>query len=287
MALQPDLLGGHNTGFLREDALLAVVVLSDEDDCGNVDDVYELTIAGGNICYFASKGVGPEPGNPVYTPITYHPGDPQQRPYRLTPVEDYYNFLVNDVKGGRAGLVKFAAIVGVEDVNDLSTTTIEYEWGTQNRWEVIDACTTPGCTGDYCFAMPGTRYIKMAQLFGIGQNGIEDTICQNDFTPVLERLGRLLGCPKDFILSDDIGDPASTDIYINGYEVPRYSCTIPGVVEACDGPGDNSCSQGSCVETWSFLTPSAGAPHGTIRFADHHNPCACAHGGDIRIQVIQ
>jgi hypothetical protein len=292
-----NLKDSYNAGFLRSDATLAVVIISDEEDCGDVGDVYELTADGGNICYFAAKGVGPEPGNSTYTPMPYHPGDPDQRGYKLTPVEEYYDFLVNDVKGGRSWMVKFAAIVGMTDVTDPSTTTIEYTWGTRNRWEIDDACTTPGCTGDYCFAEPGTRYIKLAQLFGIGQNGFLDTICQNDFAPTMEALGTFVACPRQFKLSDSPLDPDLASILINGEEVPLYSCSIPDRLETCTGLSDSSCSQGNCVRTWIYCADINSGPEctgldfsnaagGVITFADHYDPCDLITEGEVHIEFI-
>jgi hypothetical protein len=43
-ALTDRVADGTNAGFLREDALLAVVVLTDEDDCSRTDDPITLTI---------------------------------------------------------------------------------------------------------------------------------------------------------------------------------------------------------------------------------------------------
>jgi hypothetical protein len=284
----------YNAGFLRDEATLAVIVISDEDDCGEVGDVYELTSDGGNICYFASKGEGPEPGNPDYIPMTYHPSDPEQRPYELTPVKEYYDFLVNDLKGGRKGMVKFAAIVGVTDANDPSTTTIEYEWGPYNRWNVVSACTTPGCTGDYCFAEPGTRYIKLAQMFG--ENGYVASICQSDFSQTMERLGVCVHCPETYKLSAAPPDPALMVVTINGEPIPRYTCSIQGQLEPCDGPNDTSCSQGTCTETWTLCTPQDQRPicagqdysmasGGLLVFADHYQPCQIIKG-DLEIAAF-
>ncbi len=296
-----NLQSSYNAGFLRKDATLAVIVIADEDDCGEVGDVYEMTSDGGNVCYFASKGVGPEPGNPNYTPMTYHPDDPNQRPYELTPVEDYYDFLVNDVKNGRKGMVKFAAIVGMVDKNDPSTTTIEYEWGARNRWEITNACTTPapGCTGDYCFAEPGTRYIKLAQLFGIGQNAFVDTICQSDFSDTMEALGSFVACPREFKLSEPPLDPGLASILINGEEVPLYSCSVivGDKLKACSQ--DSDCAQGSCVLTWIYCADAGSAPApecagldftnaagGIIIFADHYDPCELITEGEVHIEFV-
>jgi len=176
----------YNEGFLRDDAVLAVVVFSDEDDCGQVGDVSEeVRGAMANICYFAAKGVGPD-GE------TVHPNDPDQRAYRLTPVDEYYDFLLG-LKGGRVDLVKFAAVVGVTDVSDPASTKIDFKWSEpHNMWQVAPACSLPGVSGDAGTALPGTRYIQLADKFGIGVHGFVETICQVDFSDTIIRLGDFL-----------------------------------------------------------------------------------------------
>lgn len=44
LALTERVADGSNVGFLREDALLAVVILTDEDDCSRPEDRIELTL---------------------------------------------------------------------------------------------------------------------------------------------------------------------------------------------------------------------------------------------------
>jgi hypothetical protein len=299
------LTSSYNKDFLREDAALAVVIISAADDCGEVGDVDEFTYDMGNICYFAAKGVGPR-GE------TVHPDDPQQRKYELTPVEEYYRFLIDDVKGGRKGKVKFAAVVGVKDMADPSTTTIEYEMGANDRWEVTDACRTPNCTGIYCHAEPSTRYIKMAQMFGLGDNGFLDTICQDDFAETLEKIVKFIPCTRAFKLKEPPLDPALAAILIDGEEIPHYTCSIKGRLEVCEGEGD-SCPQGSeCVRTYVFCDPADPDPHpeclcdadddrpypecepldftkaegGVIVFANHYDPCKLIDEGTIHIEFV-
>lgn len=268
--------------FLRADAALAVVVLSSEEDCGEVEDVCETGTTGGpggNICYYASKGVGPE-GE------TKSPDDPEQRPYQLTPVEEYRDFL-QELKQGKAGMVKFAAIAAVKHVNDLDTTVIEYELDADSHWQIVHACDVPGCTGDYCYALPSTRYIRMAELFGIGENGFIETVCQADFDDAMKRLGNFLSCPGRFLLQRDISDPQKSDLELNGQLIPRYSCTVVNQLESCQYTDDPSCSAGTCVETWSYFYPSLAEPHGAIVFAEHFDACSYARDGVLRIELLK
>jgi hypothetical protein len=206
LALSPNLLYGYNSGFLRGSAKLAVLSFSDEDDCGEPMDITETLSAGGNICYFASKGIGPE-GE------TVAPDDPTQRPYRLTPVQDYYDFLLG-VKGQQAGMVTFAAITGIVDAQDPSTTSIEYEQ-VGARWQVKPVCVMPACQvpmNYYCSAEPAIRYIQLAQMF----HGMLDTICQEDFAnSVLRVAGVTTGVRRVFDLRRPPNAPAAITVRVD------------------------------------------------------------------------
>jgi hypothetical protein len=202
-----DLEATYNSGFLRHHARLAVVLVSDEEDCGEIGDVSEgVPPAMGNLCYFAAKGVGPE-GE------TVHPSDPDQKTYRLTPVSAYADFLYS-LKSSPAQ-VTFSAIVGVTDPNDPSTTTIEYEWNEEphSRYEIVDACTTPGCTGSYCYAEPGTRYIQLAQMTG----GVVESICQQDFSaPLVSVANTSTGFRRTFPVKYPPVSPDVVEVRVDG-----------------------------------------------------------------------
>ncbi|HUU00267.1 MAG TPA: hypothetical protein VM425_02370 [Myxococcota bacterium] len=276
-----ELVDRYNSDFLRKDASLTIVIISDEEDCGEVGDITdELPGIRADACYYASKKADPD-GNA---------NDPEGKLYKLTPVEDYYNFLMK-LKNGREGMVKFAAVVGVKDVNDLSTTSIDYSYN-GSRWVVDNACTTRDCEGDYCYAKPGTRYIQLAQLFH--DNGFVDTICQDDFSKTWEYIATLVSCPRVFKLSEEILDPDLANILINDEAVPRYSCGYVDEVKLveCSGPDDDSCPGGlACIPTWNYAppldTPDPNAPAGTISFATHYDPCKFFEPGDnVHIELV-
>jgi hypothetical protein len=182
-ALSTPLIESANRDFLRPGARLGVVIVSDEDDCGQVGDVTEnLQGISGNACYYAAHGSGPDGSLQ----------DPTGKPYALTPVSETYDFL-RGLKGDRPGAVRFGAIVGLADPTDPATTTIQFADNTANAG-VLPACSTPGCqsASGYCEAMPGTRYVALAQMFGLGSDGFVDTICQTDFSDSLTRLATFL-----------------------------------------------------------------------------------------------
>ena len=287
-ALSPPLIdenAGWNRGFLRDEAVLAVVVVTDEEDCGEVGDVTEMMEGiRDKACYYAAKGVAPD--GSLSDPF-------EGRPYELTPVHDYYDFLLglkgDDLEQARR-MVKFAAVVGM-DAAGADATSIEYESAAAGA-DKLPACTTPGCSGRYCEAFPGTRYLELAELFG--ENGFYGTICQQDgdFSNIMEEIATFIACQDEFKLTEPILDPGLANILVNGEPVPRYFCSESSQteIEVCAGLADDSCSAGVCIETWSYHPPSdppdPDAPGGRITFAERYDPCKLIAEGEIHIEVV-
>jgi hypothetical protein len=60
MALSDRITDGTNAGFLRDDALLALVVITDEDDCSRTDDNISIGLTNPDICTGSgSPHIGP------------------------------------------------------------------------------------------------------------------------------------------------------------------------------------------------------------------------------------
>jgi hypothetical protein len=301
-AIRMALQRSDQAGFFRPDAALAIIVISDEDDCGNVGDVTELDTPEmnkimANACYYAARGVDPE-GNTV---------DPEGKPYTLTPVQEYYDFLIG-LKG--EGNVKFAAIVGMEDSSDPGASEIEYEpyqYEGETYYRIKSACSTPGCTGPdvYCSAKPGTRYIDLAQMFG-AENGFIDTICKRDFSETMAEIGTFVACPEKFTLTEAIRDPALANFIVDSEALSKYTCTVPvnNKLVGCDPEEANPCAQGECQPSWIYCPPDGSspaavcptrdcrglsfenAPGGYIQFCEHYDPCELLEEGEVNIELV-
>ncbi len=264
-ALGSPLIETWNSNFLRPDSELLVIVISDGEDCGRVGEVAEgIGGAGETVCSYAANGTGPGGG-------AYHPDDQDQRPYELSPVREYHDFLM-ELKDGREGMVKFAAFVGLDDPNDPEALAIRFD-GTHPNASVVPACTVPGCTGEHCDALPGTRYVELARLFGLGEggSGFVDTICQDDLFAGMQKLLSFISMPRSLGLPEPMLDPALAIFSVEGEPIPHYSCQTPGFLLACEGPDDPSCPESECVKTWRYLPPGHDptAPGGTIELASH------------------
>jgi hypothetical protein len=201
----------ENLGFLRNDpvqglSLIAVIVLTDEDDCSASD---------------TSEFAPPQylaPNDPALMEgmnIRCH----FDQAHRLYPVERYINGF-KALRPGNENLVIFAAITGVPidlvDAPVLAKTDFSvpaqhdafYQniLGDPRMQEVVDNAGTPdpsddrlvhscieadasagaGTTGQHGAADPPIRVVKVAQ--GFGANGIVQSICQADYGPALDAI---------------------------------------------------------------------------------------------------
>jgi hypothetical protein len=183
---------GGNGGFLRPDALLAIVVVTDEEDCSSK-----------NTSHFVSTN---DPSNPL-----------SKQGINL---RCYYNkqnlFEIDRYTKGYAGLkpgheqdVLFAAIVGVPvelvseqaraevDFSDQEARDAYYDRiladermleRPQNENIPAIANVAPSCTrtdrfGQRADAYPPRRIVEVAK--GMGQNATVQSICQDDFGPAM------------------------------------------------------------------------------------------------------
>lgn len=156
LALGED-LGPANSGFLRDDAFLVIIFLTDEDDCSNND---AFSITQDNDCYAIETRDS------------------------LVPVQNYYDNLVA-LKGGDESRVLIAGLIGPSDNLELQT----YEELAQNgpRFSCISQLQEGAGAAN---ARDGERYRELIDL--VGSRGIEESICQGDFSRALNNIGEIL-----------------------------------------------------------------------------------------------
>lgn len=297
-ALSAPLIEGDNANFLRRDASLGIILLSDEEDCSH------------------PPGAIPE-----------FDGDECVRNIeRMTKVKDYVDFL-KALKGGDAGKVFFAAITGPDLLSatppPMCTTNVECMSGrcadgkccppapTLTECRTNDECVgVPGtsCYGRKCLPQsplrrcaldgtcqmgaphyaprtcscfqagtgltePGTRYIDMVRSFGA--NGIYAPICSNDWSRSLREIAGLavdiickfpLSALKQNpnVLPDD-----RRDLIV---KVSRQEVPVSGWNYNCPEPQSDDFKHGSV----SFDSASCPALNSTMQFvyepADTANP---------------
>ncbi len=167
----------ENAGFIRDDSVIAIVVVTDEEDCSirsGYEEIYNQM-------------------SPTFT------GDLNLRCYLYKepqyPVQRYIDGF-KALRPGRESLVVFGAITGVPLDLIPSTGSPNYSGILADPRMVEAVDTSPGTTGarlvPSCnvpgrgIAFPPRRIVEVAQ--GFGDNGIVQSICQESFTGALDAI---------------------------------------------------------------------------------------------------
>ncbi len=184
---------GDNAWFLREDAYLAVVILTDEDDCsaqqpelfnpaGDVNSTLGTLTSFrctefGVVCDQEWERIMPQ-GSLTYTGCVPRPaGDPDAM---LFPVTRYVEILEQLKAPGMLGSLVIAGPAG-------GTVSVGLD---SNQNPILMA----SCGGGFEGAMPAVRLDGFAELVGDGTNsfGEFNSICESDYSPALESLATWL-----------------------------------------------------------------------------------------------
>ena len=157
--------GRPNHGFLREDSLLAVVFVTDEDDC---------SVRDANLLDSGNGSLGPHT-------------EMNQRCVRhrdlLHPVDRYIDAL-RDLRPNPDTLV-VATIGGVPDDWSADPSLARLEGLIQEN-PANDGGFEPSCTSDFGWAVPPLRLVELTNAFG--DNGVVQSICSSDWTPALQAI---------------------------------------------------------------------------------------------------
>jgi hypothetical protein len=163
-----------NQGFLRRGAALAVVVLTDEDDCSLSDE--------GKGLFALSQEADDQYGNLNLRCAAYEADTTLERP-----VERYRDGVLA-LKGGRADRVVFTAIAGMPtDARSrtfdslLADPALVSTENLANAGFLKAACTTPQKDEAY----PARRLLRTAKLF---PNALAESICVDSYAPVVDAM---------------------------------------------------------------------------------------------------
>jgi len=198
---------GANAGFLRSDparpSLLAVVLVTDEEDCSS----RELT-------HLLPDGLL-DPADPAQSSILQEGRNVrcQLNPQNLYDTERYVTAL-RALRPGREDLVLFAAIAGVPPdsvaavpegfdhdavarerfyAGILDHPRMQPEIDTRGTATPFDDAMMPSCETQSGKAFPPRRIVQVAR--GFGANGMVQSICQDDFGAAMDAIARLISKP--------------------------------------------------------------------------------------------
>lgn len=237
-ALDPAL--GLNPGFLRHDARLAVIVVSDEDDCSASDRALfdprrtDLGPLSNFRCF--EHGVICDVSDPRF--IGNHPGcQPRQDSPYVHGVDEYVEFL-RSLKREPERDVMVAGILGksIDPIRVESTTTGP---------EVAQSCFSD--EADTQGAFPPVRLRAFLEAFDVHK---QTNICTGDLADALDEIGEFIGPPPEGTCigasladSDPRADGVQPLCSVSEIREPFAARPVETVLEACDNasnPGASS-----------------------------------------------
>lgn len=186
---------GDRDAFLRDNAKLVVIFLSDEEDCSHSDGATGfnggVSETDGESCMVQFEPTPPTGAGRCYTESGF-----------LTPVSRYSNFLqdkfgeeVSVAVIAGAGLNPDGSIdatsgcrIGMDGLPDTQCTPAQ---GSSNVTAPNTFCDPNGPNAPCCEADPGTRYFQLAQNLGAGR-ALSDSICFESFRETMVKIARFI-----------------------------------------------------------------------------------------------
>jgi hypothetical protein len=172
--------GGPNAGFLRDDSVLMIIWLTDEEDCS------------------------------VSNPDIFDPDDPSlghlnlrcfNHPEMVHDVERYVGAL-RGLRSGSPWPVLLGMIVGVppdeercNGFGDRLEGCLDVELMQERLDPADDTTLVPSCDTVFGRAYPPRRFVQMARSFG--DRAYVHSICQDDYEPAMSALSQSIGALAD------------------------------------------------------------------------------------------
>jgi hypothetical protein len=241
---------GANAGFLRPDSLLAVLFVTDEEDCSvapGSEDIFDMTNSMGhpNLRCFLN-------------------------PWMVHPIERYIDGLraLRDsdhfVLGAIAGVPMVPQCQGY---GDEIPDCLDLEDMTEKVDPVSMTKLAPACITSEGEAFPARRFVQLAQAFG--ENAYVHSICNEDFGPAItaltDRLIEAIGgivSQRELEMEKDPADPCRC----------LAACTIlEEMPDSRDCPAGRTC--------WEPDGPGTGCAYNEDELGQLHTMCVIPQAG--------
>jgi hypothetical protein len=261
-----------NAGFLRRDAYLAIVMLTNEDDCSvpagsqlfdpsvetlGMTAMLPNPLAGtqlgglqsyrcnefGHLCDVPGMaGMKAPPPHSVTANVMLNNCVSAEGAGKLVTVEGFVTFLKSLKASPDQILV--AALSGPKEPYTVQPHTFSLMMGgSESQPQLAHSCTS-GSTG-LEYADPGIRIRQFLDAFGL--NGVSESICANDFAPAMMRIadviGRALGVqcvPTNVAMRDDGVTPDCDVTQRVTNAAQQFKDTPVAFCPASNPPGDTS-----------------------------------------------
>lgn len=238
-----------NAGFLRPDASLAIVIITDEDDCSAPADstLFDPSqtalhstlgpLTSYRCFQFGVTCEGTDPGRDPGSRLNCQAGsfdpDPQ---HQLVPVAEYASFLKSLKPDPR--LVSVGILAGPP-----SPVVVGLD---QQSYPQLQ----PSCTGPMSTATPGVRLARFAQYFDADRQAYL-SICSENLEPAMAQLGERIKGAASVVTCLDFS-PADVDPALGLQTDCIVETDALGDIPACDGTDVTCFSVGSaptCPDT--------------------------------------
>jgi hypothetical protein len=160
---------GLNAGFLRPEAILAVILVSDEEDCSSPDSSAQAIYGSLDLLQINAQCAS--------------------NAAALHPVARYINGLKSLKADAFKDRIIFGGIVGVPRANVTRGLSLDQILALREmQVNVIGGTQRPSCTatGGAGTATPARRMVQVAQAFG--EDGIITSICEDDYGAALDAI---------------------------------------------------------------------------------------------------
>jgi hypothetical protein len=248
-----------NKGFLRDDAYLGIIILTDEDDCSaeQTSDLFtdDMTFAGTEPSFrCAQVGHTCNPPNPIGPFDTLLKNCGPKDGGRLIRVQEMVDS-IKKLKARPDQQIVVAAITGLAPDPD----TAHYVYGKppgSNNIDYLPICGEGSPTGKATASLRIQQFVK-----AFGDNGSLHSICDNDFGPAMDKIGMKLAAK--------LGNPCinapllDTDSSTPGLQA---ECVVTDVVPATTAGGTATsnvlpqCKAGGPRPCWQLAADAANCP---------------------------
>jgi hypothetical protein len=218
-ALDPKIADPGNAGFIRDDAYLGVVMLTNEDDCTAPTDTHLFDDSSSTsadplgrwVSYRCTEfgilcgGQRPPHALAEHT-TTEEAACVSAEDGQLLKVADFESFLLG-LKHNDRSKILVAAISGPPAPFAVSTYQ---SCSSPAGLGLVPSCGDPSCSGDY--ADPGVRVAQAVSDLG----GVRFDICDQDYSPAMDKIAKAIGkliepqCLEGAIENNAAGQPDCT-----------------------------------------------------------------------------
>jgi len=253
----------ENAGFLRDDANLAIVFLTDEDDCSVRDPSLFMmpTLAAGPGDFRCQPLVAYDCDQPItLDPATYTGCKPHVSAgaYLQDPV--FYAEFLHAIRPEQR--IAVAAIIG-DPTPTISTGPITTPF--DQTLALLPSCSAT-IDGNPTIARPGIRLQSFVDQFGTA--GRTYSICQSDYSAALTDIGGLMKdmmrpCVADAIDTTDV-DPDNPGLQLSCEVVTGVFNEVGTILPACHMLDATTPAQNEPPCWWFELDPTCGTPTNAV-----------------------